>query len=86
VIYLQLRVQMPNDALILARFVRQVEQWRDDEVLESREAIAMAVVLEATGLTRQAVHCAFAQLHVEIPYRQIDKQSWHMEGLWEEEP
>jgi hypothetical protein len=77
-IYLQLRVKMPDGAL--AAFLRALEDWQQEAPRDQQAAIAMACVLEATQLTRQQVHEVFAGLAREIPYRQIDKQAWPFEG------
>jgi hypothetical protein len=77
-IYLQLRAKMPDGAL--ASFLQALEAWQREAPLDQQAAIGLALVLEATSLTRQQVREVFASLDREIPSRQIDKQAWHLEG------
>jgi hypothetical protein len=77
-IYLQLRVKMPDGAL--AAFLRALEDWQLEAPRDQQAAMAMAMVLEATSLTRTHIREQFAGLAIEIPYRQIDKQAWPFEG------
>src|SRR5262249_57659185 len=44
-------------------------------------AIEAAIVVEATGLTRQQVRETFAGLAWAIPYRQVEKQAWRDKRL-----
>jgi hypothetical protein len=77
-IYLQLRVKMPDGAL--AAFLRALEDWQLEAPRDQQAAIGLALVLEATTLTRAQVREQFAALAVEIPYRQLNKQAWPFEG------
>jgi hypothetical protein len=77
-IYLQLRVKMPDGAL--AAFLRALEDWQLEAPRDQQATIGMAAVLESTGLTRAQVREQFAGLAIEIPYRQRDLQAWPFEG------
>ena len=77
-IYLQLRVKMPDGAL--GPFLHALNAWQQEAPLDQQAAIGAAIVLETTSLTRQQVREAFAGLAWEIPYSQIDQQAWRHEG------
>jgi len=82
-IYLQLRVKMPDEALW--PFLRDLESWQRGLQPEELALTGAAIVLEATGLTREQVAAIFDQLARPIPYRQVRDsplaEGWEGEGV-----
>ena len=75
-IYLELRVKMPDEEL--APFLQALQGWE-----RARREIFLAMVLEASSLRREEVAAIFAPFHPSLRYQQIERWPNDWKGLWE---